>query len=66
MHSSIEFIEMKRANVRKYVFVRRVIEMRTSVNFSFAESFIYTKVASWVILKRPGRFSQSRFFTNLC
>ena len=39
MHSYAEFIEMKRANVRNYALVRRVIEMkRTSVNYSFAES----------------------------
>ena len=40
MHSYAEFIEMKRANVRNYAFVRRVIEMkRMSVNYLFAESF---------------------------
>ena len=39
-HSYAEFIEMKRVNVRNYAFVRRVIEMkRTSVDYSFAESF---------------------------
>ena len=40
MLSYAEFIEMKPANVRNYAFVRRVTEIkRTSVNFSFAESF---------------------------
>ena len=40
MHSYADVIEMKRANVRNYTFVRRVIEMkRMSVNYSFAESF---------------------------
>ena len=40
MHSYADVIEMKRANVRNYAFVRRVIGMkRTSVNYSFAESF---------------------------
>ena len=40
MHSYADVIEMKRANVRNYVFVRRVIEMkRMSVNYSFAENF---------------------------
>ena len=40
MHTYAEFIGMKRANVRNYAFVRRVFEIkRTSVNYSFAESF---------------------------
>ena len=40
MHSYADVIEMKRANVRIYAFVRRVIEIkRSSVNYSFAESF---------------------------
>ena len=40
MHSYADVIEMKRGNVRNYAFVRRVIEMkRTSVNYSFTESF---------------------------
>ena len=34
-----DFIEMKRANVRDYAFVRRVLEKRTSVNYKFVESF---------------------------
>ena len=39
MHAYDDVIEMKRANVRNYAFVRRVIEMkRTSVNYSFTES----------------------------
>ena len=40
MHSYADVIEMKRANVRNYAFVRRVIQMkRTSVSYSFVESF---------------------------
>ena len=40
MHSYVEFIEIKRAIVRNYAFVRQVIEMkRTGVKYSFAESF---------------------------
>ena len=40
MHSYAVVIEMKRANVRDYAFVRRVIEIkRMNVNYSFAESF---------------------------
>ena len=40
MHSYADVIEMKRANVGKYTFVRRVIQMkRMSGNHSFAESF---------------------------
>ena len=40
MHSYADVIGMKRANVRNYAFVCRVIEMkRTSVNYSFVESF---------------------------
>ena len=40
MHSYADVIEMKRANIRNYAFVRRVIEMkRSSVKYSFAESF---------------------------
>ena len=40
MHSYADVIEMKRANVRNYAFVRRVIEMKqASVNYSFAERF---------------------------
>ena len=40
IHSYADVIEMKRANVRNYAFVRRVIEVkRMSVNYSFAESF---------------------------
>ena len=40
MHSYAEFIEMKRAIVRNYAFVRRISEMkRMSVKYSFAESF---------------------------
>ena len=40
MHSYADVIEMKRANVRDYAFVRRVIEVkRMSVNYSFAERF---------------------------
>ena len=31
MHSYAEFVEMKRANVRNYVFVRRVIGMKEIV-----------------------------------
>ena len=45
MHSYVEFIEMKRADVRNYAFVRRDIEMkRMSVNYSFAESFACIEV----------------------
>ena len=40
MHSYAEFVEMKRASVRNYAFVRQVIELkRTIVNYSFTESF---------------------------
>ena len=40
MHSYADVIEMKRANVRNYAFVLRVMEMkRMSVKYSFAESF---------------------------
>ena len=39
-NNSFFVIEMKRANARNYAFERRVIEMkRTSVDYSFAESF---------------------------
>ena len=40
MHLYADVIEMKRANVRNYAFVRRVIEMkRMNNNYSFTESF---------------------------
>ena len=41
MHSYADGIETKRANVRNYGFVRRIIERKqTGVNYSFAESFL--------------------------
>ena len=45
MHSYAEFVEVKRANVRNFAFVRQVIEIkRTSVNYSFCESFACTQM----------------------
>ena len=40
MHSYADVIELKRANVRNYAFVHRVIEMkRKRANDSFAERY---------------------------
>ena len=52
MHSYAEFIVMKRANVRNYAFVRRVIEMkRTSVNYLFVESFVCIQIRAKLRLR---------------
>ena len=52
MHSYTEFIDMKRAKVRNYAFVRRVIEMkRTSVSYSFAKNFACIQMRIECILR---------------
>ena len=50
VHSYADVIEMKRANVRNYAFVRRVIEMkRTSVNDSNANAKLRLRLVLYLL-----------------